>query len=118
MDRAHLLVKLLEESEGVMLDGDGAAAGFALRRRFGRGQVIGPVVAPGLESAKAMIASLLDRHAGEFVRIDVPEESGLGAWIATAGLAEVGTVIRMVRGTDASAPRAVHSFGLASQAFG
>jgi predicted N-acetyltransferase YhbS len=118
MDRTNLLAKLLDESGGVALEESGAVMGFALLRRFGRGDVIGPVAAPDVDRAKAMIALLLDRYAGQFMRIDIPEESGLSAWLAAAGLAEAGAVIRMVRGIDGSAERSVHTFGLASQAFG
>jgi predicted N-acetyltransferase YhbS len=118
MDRMHLLAKLLEEPGGVALEESGAVTGFALLRRFGRGHVIGPVAAPDADRAKAIVAPLLDRYAGQFVRIDIPKESGLAPWLAAAGLAEAGTVIRMVRGTDASPKRAVHTFALASQAFG
>ena len=117
MDRTRLVAELLNQS-GVALEDSGAVTGFALLRRFGRGRVIGPVAAPDLERAKAMIAPLLDRYAGQFIRIDIPKESGLCAWLAAAGLTEAGTVNRMVRGTDASAERAVYTFGLASQAFG
>src|SRR5205823_12199655 len=114
----HLMAALLDHPGGVALEDGGAVAGFALLRRFGRGRVIGPVAAPDLERATAMIAPLLERHAGQFMRIDVPQESGLCAWLATAGLTEAGMVVRMVRGSDASAERAVRTFGLASQAFG
>jgi predicted N-acetyltransferase YhbS len=118
MDRTRLLAELLDHPGGVALEDGGVLAGFALLRRFGRGRVIGPVVAPDVERAKAMIAPLLGREAGQFLRIDIPRESGLCAWLAAAGLTEAGMVIRMVRGTDASADRAVRTFGLASQAFG
>jgi predicted N-acetyltransferase YhbS len=118
MDRTHLMAELLDQPSGVALEDSGVVTGFALLRRFGRGRVIGPVAAPDLERAKAMIAPLLDRYAGQFLRIDIPKESSLCAWLAAAGLTEAGTVIRMVRGTDASAERVVHTFGLASQAFG
>jgi predicted N-acetyltransferase YhbS len=118
MDRTHLLAELLDQTGGVALEDSGAVTGFALLRRFGRGRVIGPVAAPDVERAKAMIAPLLDHYAGQFLRIDIPKESSLCAWLAAAGLTEAGTVIRMVRGTDASAERAVYTFGLASQAFG
>jgi predicted N-acetyltransferase YhbS len=119
MDRTHLLATLLDQPGGVALDHSGAVTGFALLRRFGRGHVIGPVAAPDVDCAKAMIAPVLDRYAGQFLRIDIPKESGLSAWLAaTTGLIEAGAVIRMVRGTDASARCPVHTFGLASQAFG
>src|SRR2546425_8434429 len=107
MDRTRLLAELLDQTGGVALEDGGAVTGFALLRRFGRGRAIGPVAAPDVERAKTMIAPLLDRYAGQFLRVDIPEESSLCGWLAAAGLTEAGTVIRMVRGTDASAERAV-----------
>jgi predicted N-acetyltransferase YhbS len=118
MDRTTLLAKLLGEPGGIVLEGRGGITGFALTRLFGRGRVIGPVAAPDLARAKALIASLIERHAGEFLRIDFPKECGLAPWLATAGLPETGTVVRMVRGTDAPSHGAVRTFALASQAFG
>jgi hypothetical protein len=109
---------VVDEPGGVALDDSGRVTGFALLRRFGRGHVIGPVAAPNVDCAKAMIAPLLDRYAGQFMRIDIPKESGLSAWLVAAELAEAGAVIRMVRGNDAAGECEVHTFGLASQAFG
>jgi predicted N-acetyltransferase YhbS len=118
MDRTELLAQLLEQPGGVTLEEDGAITGFALLRLFGRGRVIGPVAALDGGRARAMIALLLDRHIGQFLRIDVPRESGLGVFLVAAGLTEAGTVMRMVRGTAAPSKRAVHTFSLASQALG
>jgi predicted N-acetyltransferase YhbS len=118
MDRTHLLAKLLDEPGGVALEEHGVLTGFALIRLFGRGRVIGPVAAPDLDRAKAMIAPLIERHVGAFLRIDFPKECDLAPWLTVAGLGETGSVVRMVRGADAPADRAVHTFGLASQAFG
>ena len=85
-DRTELFEALLEISSGVMLDGDDPV-GFALLRRFGRGHVIGPVVAPDAASAQALISHLLGQHAGEFIRIDMPEAAGLSDWLQDLGLA-------------------------------
>ncbi len=118
MNREPLLAALLQAPGGLVLDRGGDLAGFALVRRFGHGQVIGPVVAPGLDGAQAMIAHMLGQRTGEFMRIDIPKSSGLGPWLLRLGLEEAGTVIRMVRGPDAPTPTHAHTFGLASQAFG
>lgn len=116
-DRATLLTAMVEGAECIVLDQDGTVAGFALRRRFGRGHVIGPVITPNRATARAMIAHFLGRSAGQFTRLDVPEDSGLGPWLAGLGLVEVGRVVRMLRG---EAPRGGPPvcFALASQAFG
>ena len=118
MDRTLLLAALLEGPGGIALDRDSELAGFALVRRFGHGQAIGPVVAPDIEGARAMIAHLLGQRTGQFMRIDVPKACRLSPWLLDLGLEEVGTVIRMVRGLDAGPPRMGQTFGLASQAFG
>lgn len=118
MDRTALLAKLLAEPGCVVLKEAGLITGFALTRLFGRGRVIGPVVAPTLDHAKAMIAPLIERHEGQFLRIDFPQECGIAAWLTSAGLPEAGAVVRMVRGADAPIHGAIRTFGLASQAFG
>lgn len=117
LDRTVLMQALLETAGGVVLDDDGVAIGFALLRRFGRGHVIGPVVAPDPASAQALVAHLLGQHAGEFIRVDVPEAVGLSDWLLGLGLADAGPAIRMVRGT-LEPGGAVSTYALASQAFG
>lgn len=117
LDRTALFAALLEVPSGVILDDDGAAIGFALLRRFGRGLVIGPVVAPDPVSAQALISHLLGQHAGEFIRIDVPEAVGLSNWLQHLGLADVGPAIRMVRGPLLHSKPPM-TFALVSQAFG
>lgn len=110
MDRAALLEALLEAAEGVSDEG-----GFAVLRRFGRGFVVGPVIAPDAAAARRLIAGCLAARPGAFMRVDVPEESGLGSWLETLGLGDAGPAIRMVRGARFEGPGA---FALASQAFG
>ncbi len=118
-DRSAALAALGAVSSGIALDDRGTLAGFALVRRFGHGQVLGPLVAPDLPGARAMAAHLLGQRTGQFMRTDVPKSCGLAPWLAGLGLAEVGTVIRMVRGPDAPPdPRGARTFSLANQAFG
>ncbi len=116
-DRTTLLGAMVQGAECIVLDRDGAVRGLALRRRFGRGHVIGPVIAPDSAAACAMIAHFLGRGAGQFTRLDVPEGSGLSPWLAGLGLAEVGSVVRMLRG-EPPPPAGPACFALASQAFG
>ena len=115
LDRTALLAALLALPGGVVLDGPDGPVGFALTRSFGRGQVVGPVVADEEAGARAMIAHLLSQRIGQFVRMDVPKESGLAAWLPELGMEDAGTVIRMVRGRDV---RPARMFALASQAWG
>lgn len=115
MDRRPLVGALLEAGTGVVLDHDGTATGFAILRRFGAGQVVGPVVAPDQAGARALVGHFLAANPGQFIRIDVPELTGLSPWLQGLGLADAGSVIRMVRGTGLDRPR---NFALVSQAFG
>ncbi len=117
-DRAALIEALLAAGTAVVLDRNGAPAGFAVICRFGLGQVIGPVVAPDEAGARALIGHFLAANSGQFVRLDVPEESGLVSWLTGLGLADAGPALQMVR---APVPRALgpaRRFALASQAFG
>jgi GNAT superfamily N-acetyltransferase len=118
LERGPIIAALLEAAEGVVLDRRGEAVGFALLRRFGRGHVIGPVVAPDAEAAKALIGHWLGSRSGQFLRIDVPEEAGLCDWLAGLGLAEVDRAVPMLRGgAPPSSPRA-RAFALVNQALG
>lgn len=118
MDRAGVLTPLLQTGSGVVLDREGEVTGFALLRRFGRGHVIGPVVAQDAEQAKALIGHFLAARPGQFLRVDVPEAGGLCPWLEQFGLLDAGPVIGMVRGADPLEPRPVGNFALISQAFG
>jgi GNAT superfamily N-acetyltransferase len=115
MDRRALISALLNVGTGVVLDQDGTATGFAILRRFGAGQVIGPVVAPDAAGAQSLIGHFLAANPGQFIRVDVTEESGFAPWLRELGLADAGGAVRMVRGAEADR---LHSFALASQAFG
>jgi GNAT superfamily N-acetyltransferase len=118
MPRAAVIEALLPLSDGVVLDREGEAIGFALIRRFGRGQVIGPVVAPDPEAARALIAHGLGSRQGQFIRVDVPEESGLSPWLESLGLDETGRGETMVRGTPPRGTGRLGAFALVSQAMG
>ena len=119
LDRRAIFAQLpdtLEHSTGIVRDGQLQA--FALLRRAGRGQCIGPVVAENQRQAKHLIATLLARIAGQFVRIDVPQDSGLCEWLSLAGLEPVVRVTQMALGTPPLTAAGVRQFALVSQAIG
>lgn len=118
MDRAALIGELIRLSQGVILDRNNEAVGFALFRRFGRGYVVGPTVAPDIGGARTLISHWLGSNAGMFCRLDVPQDSGLSAWLDDLGLPCVGRVTRMVRGTLPSHDAAARSFSIVNQALG
>ena len=116
MQRLHVIRALQPVSNLVVLDRGGEAVGFAIRRRFGLGHVIGPVVAPDAASARALIGHLLAPCAGGVVRIDVPAHCDLSPWLASIGLPETGRVVRMVRGPAPATGSMATCFALISQA--
>ncbi|SFU34393.1 Acetyltransferase (GNAT) domain-containing protein [Methylobacterium sp. 174MFSha1.1] len=114
--RRPLLERLLASGEGQVLLHDGAPAAYAITRPFGRGHVIGPVVAGSPDEARRLIAASLACLDGRFVRIDVPEGSGLSPWLTGIGLPQVGDALTMVRGALPPAGPA-RLFALANQSF-
>lgn len=116
MDRTRALAALLAEAETIVLDRDGAAVGFAMLRPFGRGHVVGPVVAPDEQAARLLIAHFLGLNQGRFVRIDITDFA-LSPWLEAAAMPCVDEALRMVRGASAP-PGAVRSFALVNQALG
>ena len=118
MSRAVLLPALLASAEGIVLDRDGVAIGFALFRRYGRGYAIGPVIAPDLDRARALISHWIGTRTRKFIRIDVPVDAGLTAWLVARGLARVGSVVQMVRGAAPACGPDARTFAIISQALG
>jgi len=120
MPRHALIDDLLIQADAcVVLDHDGEQRGFGMLRRFGRGHAIGPVVAPNVESAKALIAHLAGANAGHFTRIDIDFDSGLSEWLERIGLLRVDAPTTMVRGTPlAHSPGDPFLFAIVNQAVG
>jgi GNAT superfamily N-acetyltransferase len=119
MPRSTVLRHLMAVADVVAIDQYGDLTGFAALRKFGHGYVIGPVVAPDAERAKALIAHWAGTHAGAFVRLDVPGTSGLSPWLTDMGLVQVeATVHVMIRGDRPRPDPAVTRFALLSQSLG
>jgi GNAT superfamily N-acetyltransferase len=118
MSRDRLLDALFAVGAVVVIERANEVKGYACVRRSGRGVVIGPVIAPDAEDAKALIATLATEHVNSFVRIDVTEASGLSSWLATIGLPRVDQVVSMTRGTPLARPAGAKLFALANQSFG
>lgn len=116
--RDALIARLLVEAEFLVATQDDTVIGFACRRRFGRGALIGPLAATDEATACALVGVWLARSTG-FVRIDVPADATeLTRLMRRAGLARVDTVTTMRRGAGWNAPSRARVFALASQAFG
>jgi ribosomal protein S18 acetylase RimI-like enzyme len=119
MPRRELIADLLANAEAtVVLDHEGQARGFAMLRRFGRGHVIGPVIAASDTGARALIAHLSGLNAGRFTRIDIDFATGLGEWLESLGLLRVDAPTTMVRGPALATTPEVRLFAIVTQALG
>jgi GNAT superfamily N-acetyltransferase len=117
--RATVIKHLLTVADVVAIDRYGELVAFAALRKFGHGYVIGPVVAADAGHAKALIAHWAGTQAGAFVRVDVPDSSGLGPWLTEMGLVQVEeSVHAMMRGDPPRPAGPVKRFALLSQSLG
>ena len=116
LDRPPVMTLLREKAHGVVLTHGDAVTGAALFRRFGRGYVVGPVIAPDATRAKALIAQWIGSRSGEFIRLDIHGNSSLGPWLEELGLVQVGRVVTMVRGAEPPAAVPGQAFAIVSQA--
>lgn len=118
-DRGALVALLAERGRFAVLRKAGRPSGFAAIRAFGRGEVVGPVVATTDDDAGMLVSFLFAARPGAFLRVDTPHASGLAPWLTEQGLAHVGGGMAMRRGGHAPGqPAGVQTFALASQALG
>lgn len=118
LSRRAMLASLLERGECVVLERGGRAVGFSVLRRFGRGLVVGPVVAEGDADARILVAHWLQGRQGQFVRIDIRADAPLAGWLTLQGLTPAGSVIAMVRGTLPLVQGPLRLHAVANQALG
>ncbi|MDA8452048.1 GNAT family N-acetyltransferase [Acidovorax sp. NCPPB 3859] len=115
--RPDMLRALMQVADGHVLEHGGQACGYALSRPFGRGHVIGPVVAAGAADARALVEAALARLGRVFVRIETPLALQLGNWLDAIGLPRVGGATTMVLGPREPAAGPEQLFALANQSF-
>lgn len=116
--RTGMVECLVGVADVYILERDGAVGGYCMSRLFGRGHVIGPVIAENPTDARDLIETALVPLEGRFVRIDTSSASGLGDWFVTLGLEQVGDALTMVRGNPAPPRGPAQRFALANQSFG
>ncbi|WP_262503527.1 GNAT family N-acetyltransferase [Sphingobium xenophagum] len=116
--RTRLIEAFSRIGTAAVIERDGVITGFAMCRRFGFGQAVGPVVAATAGDARQLIHHFMAEHAGTFLRIDISGDSGLGDWLTTNGLPEVGHVTTMIRGQRPAVAGEARTYSLASQSFG
>jgi len=118
MDRAALLDAVFAIAEVQVVEREGRITGYGCVRRWGRGVVIGPVVASDARDAQALIATLGGPHVGAFVRIDVRVACGLGSWLESIGLPQVDQVVCMSLGEPPRGQPGTTMFALSNQSLG
>ena len=116
--RREMLNRLIEVGDGYVLLRDGIPRGYAISRLFGRGHVIGPVVAESPTDARALIEAALAPLGSVFVRVDTSATSKLGEWLEGIGLQQVSDATTMVLGTQMPSTGPARTFALANQSFG
>jgi len=122
--RTKLITGLLQQSSGYGLFRLDQLEAFALCRRFGRGHVIGPVVASCDEDAIAIVAPHVVAHERHFLRLDTHLEAGqFRTFIERAGLSVYDTVTTLSLRAEFIDPNRRNAgqpvtYALASQAFG
>lgn len=117
--RDRTIDAMLRLSDGMVVETGGEIRGFAVRRRFGRGWVIGPLVAETESIAMMLTAPLIQRSEGEFVRLDMSIESEMfGAFLSAAGMGVHDTVTEMYLGQQRRPLTGPQLFGLAAHSLG
>lgn len=117
-DRADLIAHLAKVGELAVIRRSGRITGFAVLRSFGRGEVIGPVIAGNAEDAKALVTHFIARRPGVFLRVDTTATAGLSGWLEEQGFAHVGGGIAMMKPSIPAADSVATIFALANQALG
>lgn len=116
--RPRLVDCLLRDGTVLVITDADAVTGFAIRRAFGRGALIGPVVAATTSDALELTLAALVKG---FNRIDLTvDDPTTVAALSRVGLTDAGLVVPMVRGNWPTPlrPNGAVKFALASQAFG
>lgn len=118
-DREALIDALAERGQFTVIRRNGAIEAYAAIRPFGRGEVIGPVIAGSADEAKALISFFAAPRPGAFLRVDTGSATGIAGWLEEIGLAHVGGGVAMDRppkpGAEQARPRV---YALANQALG
>lgn len=99
VERTALIARLFDHSVGYGLFRGDELVAFSLCRPFGRGHVIGPVVAASEDEAIAIVYPHIAAHTGHFLRLDTHfGEGALAAFLTANGMPIYDTVLTMSLG--------------------
>lgn len=117
--RPDVVERLLAQSDGRVIERDGQVSGFALCRKFGRGHVVGPVVAETDADAIALVAPFVAAMQGQFLRLDTRQPEGpFREFLVACGIRHYDTVTRMGLGSVPVTKGPAQTFSLVNQALG
>jgi ribosomal protein S18 acetylase RimI-like enzyme len=98
-NREKLLALLARNASIFVLERGGEVVGYSMKREFGRGHVVGPVVATGPGDAIHLTAVHLKSLVGKFARVDTREKDGPYAqFLQQSGLLVAETETTMSKG--------------------
>lgn len=120
-DRTALLAWLHERNPSlawVATGGDGTVRGCLLGRPGVNFTQLGPLVAPDLVTAQALLGRALTALTGRTVGLDAGDHSAWLAWLASLGFVEERGFIRMVRGADPGLGRPELAWAIAGPELG
>ena len=117
--RDAIIKKLLSVSKTIVLERQGELVGYAMRRKYGMGHMIGPVVAENEENAIELINPHLKALDGQYARIDtsVGKDGKFLQYLHKNGMTIVDKVTMMYQG-EKPKEGPVQIFGLGNQSFG
>ena len=99
VSRERVVGALFAQSSGYGLFRDDELRAFSLGRTFGRGYLVGPVVAANDDDAIAVVRPHIVEHDGMFVRLDTHHErGGFADFLIENALSVDDTVLTMSRG--------------------
>lgn len=118
--RGHVITMVFERSQTLVLEEAGQVTGFAMCRPFGRGHLIGPLIAETEEAAIALVSTLAQPHDGDFLRLDADARfTGLRDFLNATGLETYDKVVAMTKDTHFGPENADGAvYALASQGLG
>ncbi|TDO95293.1 GNAT family N-acetyltransferase [Marinomonas balearica] len=116
-NRENVIKTIIECAQGTVLIRSGQIEAFALCRKFGRGHVVGPIVAKNNDDAIALTAPHISEHSGSFLRIDTTQTTGtFKEYLTRSGLSEYDTVTAMTKDSFTPHQGQFTCYALASQA--
>ncbi|MGR3805174.1 MAG: N-acetyltransferase [Marinibacterium profundimaris] len=117
--RDRILDGLLKVSDVVVAERGGEIEGYAMMRKFGKGRLIGPLVAEQDTVAMQLAAAFITAREGDFLRIDtIIASERFEAFVAAAGLGVFDTVTDMRYGRLRRATSGPMTYAMAMQSLG